>query len=67
MYEFAAARIAVTEDESAIMADAHSYTTAVDDELNSVRMQRMYFDLSFGLVRTTLRMSSRTTSCSVSL
>ena len=44
---------AVADVERAMSTDAHSYVTAGDGELNSVRMQRMYFDFSFGFERTT--------------
>eukprot|EP00962_Isochrysis_galbana_P016332 scaffold4663_cov104-Isochrysis_galbana.AAC.9 len=40
-YELAAARMAVAELERATRTDAHSYTTALDSELKSVRMHRM--------------------------
>mmetsp|Transcript_32656 Transcript_32656/g.76146 ORF Transcript_32656/g.76146 Transcript_32656/m.76146 type:complete len:224 (-) Transcript_32656:787-1458(-) len=66
VYEFAAARMAVADDESATSAEAHSYTTALDCELKSVRMHLMYLDFSYGLERTTFRMSSRMTSCRMS-
>ena len=67
VYEVAAALIAVLLEERAMRTDAHSYVTAGEGELKRVSMQRMYFDLSKGLERTTLRMSSRTISWRLSV